>query len=1340
MSKLASQRVYGSGGKASLTPSYQSRVETPTAPAVEQTYRDATFKDYTWNALKQGYYNSRLGEESYDAMLGKENEQQKYLDILASDDYQFEGGNAFEDAIAGAAQLLGQQARQWTNTRTLGAAATGAATGAGIGAVMGAGIASPVTAAGGAITGAKAGFMAGSVASNFEIEAGLAYNEMIEQGVSPETAKKVALGIGGANAALEAVQLDELAKSFKILKNNPATEAAADSLGKRLLDMGMNVTKSVGKETAQEVAQEGTTIHGVQQATKMDTGEKAYTSEEVIDRLFDTAKSSALSFGVMNVPHIATGTTNAVRADRVGSIYNGDINALVEEGLQSDQNSDSYKMASQLKSRLDNGGKVSNTEANDLAVANQRAINTENKLRIANTPAPTVESSVETAPVQSRASVIQSRLAKAGMETSVAESTAKTIDRILSGDTSISSKDKDVLSVNNAAARQVFEEETGVKLPASNSATRKAVSEYIAQTAIKQQETAKPVENVMTAWQNQKAQEEKVSQLKDTPVGFNTPSASANATLQKAAEVAAARTKAREAVMPQTTMATVGSKGQAVYKQHLPNAKNVTAYTRAFQRYYDAGQIGYPLNRMITEYGEGEDPGMLVEAYNAGVDDSNIAPKGTSTSKKKNAQKGEKTPSKGKGKFYDSRTSGGKSVDENTIKALKQFAKVFNIDIELRDSIDEGDQKSVANGKYENGKVILAADSDNPLIVVLKHEVTHHIQRVSPQKYKELKDYVMQAFYDNSEEALNLEIQRRIDLNARYGFRTLSRAKAMDEIVADATEKFLTDRDSIDALVRENRSLAETILNAIRDVLRKIEAAMKGVDLKGYSNFMNADQLKQAEKMWVEALTSVAMEDGVGIQYDGESESFAPVWSLKTWNESEYMAAREDAAKTMAKQLGISKDAALAYIDDVNSIAKLIADDRVRLDYDSNLDENATVLKPNQDYTWTLDMSTLCSKRLLFTGTFDAIQKALPNTVFDSEDIVRLRKMMQDKHLEVACGICYVESTRREIGRITQEFIDRYKEAQKTGKPISRVNSKGESVELKKTKDQMITTVDKSSDKFYADKDYTPNLGELNTTDIDLVKRDHPLVYEAYLNFMNARGQAKPKLLETRAEYKGEILKHFKSKNAVNARNAHGGLRLQSFSDFEVPHMIDMMQAVMDMSRVGLQSQAYTKVPAFAEVFGGTGVKINLSLIAKDSGLDADGNLIFDDVEGINHKEAFRLREQYSKNVGTILVGKNDAHIIAAMADPRIDFIIPFHKSSWKESLYDALGLTGYDNYESTQNEKPIDNGRKIANFDPSEYWDFSKTGDENAQIYLAKCREDGRTPKFPQFQGYPGY
>ena len=470
-----------------------------------------------------------------------------------------------------------------------------------------------------------------------------------------------------------------------------------------------------------------------------------------------------------------------------------------------------------------------------------------------------------------------------------------------------------------------------------------------------------------------------------------------------------------------------------------------------------------------------------------------------------------------------------------------------------------------------------------------------------------------------------------------------------------------------------------------------------------------------------------------GLQIDDKGESIAPdvLMSERTWTESEYVQDRETAINAIVKALDVSKKDAKRYVDNINSIARMISDDRTRLDYEQNIDENASALKTNKEYKWTVDMSTLCAKRLLFTGTFDAIQKKLPNTVFNSEDIVALRSMMMERGYEVACGICYVESTRRELGPITAEFIERYKLAQKNGTPISKINSEGKEVILQEKGTKR---------SFYTEDGYIPTLAELNTTDIDLVKRDHPEVYAAYLSFMKSRGQAIPKLLETRTEYKGEILKHFKSKSAVKSRNDAGGLRVQSFSDFEVAHLIDMMQIVLDMSRVGLMSQAYTKVPAFADVFGNTGIKINLSLIAKGSGLDANGNLIFDDVEGMPHKEAFRLRDKYSKNVGTILVGKNDAHIRTALADSRIDFVIPFHKSFWKESLYEALGLTGYEDYTDTQNEKPFDKNRKIKNFQPSEYWDYSKSGEENAKTYLKMCADDERIPKFPQFQNCEGY
>ena len=85
--------------------------------------------------------------------------------------------------------------------------------------------------------------------------------------------------------------------------------------------------------------------------------------------------------------------------------------------------------------------------------------------------------------------------------------------------------------------------------------------------------------------------------------------------------------------------------------------------------------------------------------------------------------------------------------------------------------------------------------------------------------------------------------------------------------------------------------------------------------------------------------------------------------------------------------------------------------------------------------------------------------------------------------------------------------------------------------------------------------------------------------------------------------------------------------------------------------------------------------------------------------------------------------------------------------------------LNSYNDYTETQNEKKIKSRNadgsgyetysaddyKIKNFEPvglkdkngkgtNGYWDFSKSGKENAIAYLQMCADDGRLPKFYQF------
>ena len=488
----------------------------------------------------------------------------------------------------------------------------------------------------------------------------------------------------------------------------------------------------------------------------------------------------------------------------------------------------------------------------------------------------------------------------------------------------------------------------------------------------------------------------------------------------------------------------------------------------------------------------------------------------------------------------------------------------------------------------------------------------------------------------------------------------------------------------------------------------------------------------------------IALPEGyedIGIAVTGEGSAAPNRYSLMSLSESELGTDKVKYATRLAKATGVSVQLATDWIKSVYSVAAIIGDDKARLDYEAN--RNNTSLKPNSEYDFSLDFSTLCAKRLLFSGTMDAIQSALPNTPLTSEDFVHLREIMKDSGYEVACGICYVESTRREFSTISEGFVEQYRKAQAEGANIKKVNASGQ------TKDLTTSKGIENSDPnrfVYPEKGFTPTLADLVTAEgIDRLQAEHPEVYKAFNAYMNARGQQKPKMIETRTDYRGEILNM--TKGQVSRRNSHGGLRIQSFSDFEVPHLIDMMQAVYDMASMGLKGQAYTKVPSFARAMGRTGIKINLSLIAKGDGVDANGKLIFDDVEGMPAYEAFSIRNdpRFSENVGTILVGKNVKHIVTAMSDPEIDFIIPFHKSSWSASLYKSLGLEWYEDFTDYQNEKKA--GTKIENYDPAEYWDFSKTGDENAQIYLEKCRADGRTPKFAEvmYEGkslteYPGY
>ncbi len=665
-------------------------------------------------------------------------------------------------------------------------------------------------------------------------------------------------------------------------------------------------------------------------------------------------------------------------------------------------------------------------------------------------------------------------------------------------------------------------------------------------------------------------------------------------------------------------------------------------------------------------------------------------------------------------------------------------------------------QYRLTNGyRAPDGTIYVNINSRDPLMVTFGHEMFHDL--VADSKYSGMIDTLVENpdYADMVKGMMNA----KTELYERNGIE-LDPNAAAEEVAADISGDLLGSRDMLEYIGARNTEAATGIKGFLNRILKKLKgkpsaqeaynrlseaqkALLDGMGKEstaGEGKYSIIDDTRTVDNGEVEFVMPKGYED-IGIAIVGEGTAAPNRYSLMSLGESDLATDRFKYATRLANATGVSLEQANKWIDSVFSVAAIIGDDRARLDYTPN--SKWSSLKTNKEYGVTLDMSTLCTKRLLFTGTLDAIQHAMPDTPISSEDYVHLREIMKGSGYEVACGCCYVESTRTEYSKISNDFIEQYKKAVAEGTNIKRVNPAGEVKDLKTSKG--VENADPN--RFvYPEEGYIPHLDDLTTADgIDRLVIEHPAVFNAFEAFMNARGQQKPKMIETRTDYRGEILGFTKA--TVKRINDHGGLRIQSFSDFEIPHLIDMMQAVYDMSVVGLKGQAYTKVPSFALAMGMTGMKINLSLIPKGEGVDAHGNLIFDDVEGMPADVAFSIRNdsRFSDYVGTILIGKNVKHIVAAMAHPEIDFIIPFHKSHWAEKLYGALGLEGYEDFTKWQNEKKP--GENIKNYDPTEYWDFSKTGDENAQIYLEKCRSDGRTPKFAEvmYEGkslteYPGY
>ena len=443
--------------------------------------------------------------------------------------------------------------------------------------------------------------------------------------------------------------------------------------------------------------------------------------------------------------------------------------------------------------------------------------------------------------------------------------------------------------------------------------------------------------------------------------------------------------------------------------------------------------------------------------------------------------------------------------------------------------------------------------------------------------------------------------------------------------------------------------------------------------------------------------------------------------------------------------------------------------------------------KENSDplYKISLDFSTLCSKRLLTQYVIEKLQLQ-ENRPMGAEEQMAIRDLLieygkQEKALQVACTMCYVEAARlkapEQMNRwladpeyFIRDYFGKKNKAYKAQVEAAQADFKeSKGYDRNATKKQM-SYADKEAlnligPEMYAN--YKPSTREqqiiekakklpastyLTADNLARLSESEPEIYDAYVSCI--RSATRSKALETAVPYyygdsKRKVGKKGKtvSDKFIAAVNSENGMRFSSWSDWRVQHLLDFITAVIENSVRGAAMHGYTKYVDEVRVLGKTGMMFNMSGVpAGQTGLDENGNLLFSETDSVDIEAAKQARNEFPETGGIQCIGVSDDHIRKLLQSDFIDYVIPYHVSGMNADLRRMGGIHKWKDYTDVQHAKALsDDAGKEPTF--SEFfvgYDTGVSGIEamkaSAERYKRLCKERGLTPKFNDFAGEENY
>lgn len=277
-----------------------------------------------------------------------------------------------------------------------------------------------------------------------------------------------------------------------------------------------------------------------------------------------------------------------------------------------------------------------------------------------------------------------------------------------------------------------------------------------------------------------------------------------------------------------------GKNGQKALMAGYEAGQDSGLYYAGFANYYDAGVAGTDMEKVESKYAGQLTEAQKYAAYTSGRNDA-----AASLLQERMAAQRAKVAGTEGGMDPDSYAYVADTFGEDEAKRIDASTRLLGARVGMVESLGK------ANGQINDDMILLSKDMTNPLMFTAGHEITHRVQTLAPDAYREFRDL--------NKDILAPRAERVLETYQKNGM-TITYERALDEAAADYAGDLLNDGELLDEFIernRENKTLLQRFWEALRNLIQKIKDKLTGQEKA---------QMETAEKKLSEALDAAAKQ------------------------------------------------------------------------------------------------------------------------------------------------------------------------------------------------------------------------------------------------------------------------------------------------------------------------------------------------------------------------------------------------------------------------------------------------------------------------------------------------